>query len=150
MCLEIVGNPTSNAADIVSQNMVDLVYIDNKKGIATFDSTNTDYMASCHYSIKNLDAIDITEVINFKSKLLSEASRGQDGVFGKMLMFQGNLSDDQNNIGNWTLADIYAGFGWNDGEDADFLNTFYVNIHIFDSNNSGVLLHGVQGSQDFI
>ena len=130
MCLEIVGNPTSNAADIVSQNMVDLVYIDNKKGIATFDSTNTDYMASCHYSIKNLDAIDITEVINFKSKLLSEASRGQDGVFGKMLMFQGNLSDDQNNIGNWTLADIYAGFGWNDGEDADFLNTFYYRYHI--------------------
>ena len=130
MCLEIVGNPTSNAADIVSQNMVDLIYIDNKKGIATFDSTNTDYMASCHYSIKNLDAIDITEVINFKSKLLSEASRGQDGVFGKMLMFQGNLSDDQNNIGNWTLADIYAGFGWNDGEDADFLNTFYYRYHI--------------------
>lgn len=101
---------------IINQNMYDLMYIDMNYGLATF-STDPESLAKyhCEDSEFDIDSIDINEVVNYKSKRLSDD--GKYLLSKKYTYFNGYTDYEE--------IDVYNGFGWNSGDDADLFNEFY-------------------------
>lgn len=115
---ETVGD--SMALEIVNENFYDLLYIDKVKGLSTLDSTNAAYMSQCHYTTDiDWTAVNITEVINYDSPYITTDDAKE--ILKKQIF---TYYDGNSNL-TYGLSGVYNGFGWNDGEDADFFNAFY-------------------------
>lgn len=114
---------------IVNSHIHDLLYIDQKlpNGLIDLASGNIDIASlTINLTDKQINNIDVNEVLNYKSNRLSEGAKGQDGILGKKL----EIYYDKNEVENRELVDVDNGFGWNSEDDADFFNEFYYRYKI--------------------
>ena len=114
---------------IVNSHIHDLLYIDQKlpNGLIDLASGDIDIASlTINLTDKQINNIDVNEVLNYKSNRLSEGAKGQDGILGKKL----EIYYDENEVENRELVDVDNGFGWNSEDDADFFNEFYYRYKI--------------------
>ena len=112
----IVG---SNAAtpiyDTVATNIYDLIYMDEKIGLANFTGDKSEYPSYETITHTELDAIDINEVINYKTDQMTTEDAKVILQY-KPVYLHGK---------GYTLKEVYNGFGWNSTDDDDWFNGFY-------------------------
>lgn len=118
----ILGTPSSSA-NIIKDNIYDLVYIDEKVGLKNMDTTKSKNLKTYKYpklTDKTISAIDINQVLNYKSSFLSTPEAKE--ILMKKLV-TGKI--DKKGKASYSLEDIDNGYGWNSEDDADFFNEFY-------------------------
>lgn len=123
-CREVaVGDTSTN--NVINSNFFDLSYIDEKRGLASLDINNAEYLASCHYpeGALNLDLVDINAVLNYEDFDTEDTKYilGHD-VTWKMNPYDGNYK--------YFIKDIYNGWGWNSAGDDNWFNQFYYRYHV--------------------
>ncbi|MDD6216919.1 MAG: hypothetical protein PUB28_09300 [Roseburia sp.] len=123
-CQDITSD--SMADDVINTNFYDLLYIDKQYGLASLDVNNKEYLAKCHYPNENFnfDSVNINETINYKSRSLSKDG---EALLKKSVTFYQDYTPGGST--GYDLTDVYNGFGWNSGDDADFMNEFYYRYH---------------------
>lgn len=118
----ILGTPSSSA-NIIKDNLYDLVYIDEKVGLKNMDTSKSKNLSTYKYSKltdKTISAIDIKQVINYKTSFMS-TPEAKDILQKKLVT--GKI--DKNGKASYSLEEIDNGYGWNSEDDADFFNEFY-------------------------
>lgn len=118
----ILGTPSSSAS-IIKDNLYDLVYIDEKVGLKNMDASKSKNLKTYKYTKltdKTISAIDINQVLNYKSSFMS-TSEAKDILQKKLVT--GKI--DKNGKASYSLEEIDNGYGWNSEDDADFFNEFY-------------------------
>lgn len=124
-CNETVQDNLTNK--IINDNFYDLVYIDNNVGLRNMDITESENLAGYRYAKRSVDVdtVDINEVINYDADYISDDA---STILKKSVVyFNGYVPGEAHDF--W-ISEVYNGFGWNDGDDADFFNEFYYRYHV--------------------
>lgn len=119
------GTNTSPVYDVVDNNMVDLVDLGTRDGRygslknLSYDSSGErrDYN-NPGINEENFDQIDYNEVLNYKDDVFDWDDDSRTILKNKLVIL------DASN-GEYTTTEVYNGFGWNSGDDADLANQFY-------------------------
>ncbi len=110
--------------DIVSDNIVDIVYLDQKIGMENINfDANEKELPHPDINENNFSYISYTEVLNPKSDFYEWQDEGnaQDILSNKLILVDWDSAD----YGQQKITEVYNGFGWNSSDDADFGNEFY-------------------------
>ncbi len=112
----IVGsNVATPIYDTVATNIYDLIYMDEQVGLANFTGDKSEYPSYEAITQTELDAIDINEVINYKTDQMTTED-AKVILRYKPVYLHGK---------GYTLKEVYNGFGWNSADDDDWFNGFY-------------------------
>lgn len=116
--MDIAGNNIV-VADVVNSSVYDLLYIDKHCG--GLANMQEDDLNSYHYAggYLDVDKIDITEVINPNSDLIT--TNDAKDILSQKVLYTYNGSQTYEAV----LQDIYNGFGFNSGDEDDWFNEFY-------------------------
>lgn len=114
--------------DIVGDNLIDLIYLDKKVGIANLNYEK-DEKKLPHPDInkENFWQIDYGEVLNYKSERKWNDEEKVKEILKQKLVIE--FSDAAGDITNYQIRDVYNGFGWNSADDADLANEYYYRYH---------------------
>lgn len=126
------GSQASPVYEVVDNNLVDLVDLGTEGGkygsLANLDydgrGRNSNY-TNPGISEETFDMIDYNEVLNYKDDLFDWDDESREILRNKLVVVDPDA-------GIYTTAEVYNGFGWNSGDDADLLNQFYYR-YTFDS-----------------
>ena len=126
------GSQASPVYEVVDNNLIDLVDLGTENGkygsLANLDydgrGRNSNY-TNPGISEETFDMINYNEVLNYKDDLFDWDDESRDILRNRLVVVDPNA-------GIYTTAEVYNGFGWNSGDDADLLNQFYYR-YTFDS-----------------
>lgn len=124
-----IAQTDSFTENLISSHVHDLFYIDEtlEGGLADLASGDIDIESiTTTLSDTRIDNLDVNEIVNYASDRLSDQARGENGILGKKLEYYTNSDGTEEPY----LAEIYNGFGWNDGESDDFFNEFFYRYKI--------------------
>ena len=112
----IVGSNAANPVyDTIATNIYDLIYMDEQVGLANFTGDRSEYPSYETITQTELDAIDINEVINYKTNQMTTED-AKVILRYKPVYLHGK---------GYILQEVYNGFGWNSVDDDDWFNGFY-------------------------
>lgn len=124
-----IAQTDSFTENLISSHVHDLFYIDEtlEGGLADLASGDIDIESiTTTLSDTRINNLDVNEIVNYASDRLSDQTRGKNGILGKKLEYYTNSDGTEEPY----LAEIYNGFGWNDGESDDFFNEFFYRYKI--------------------
>lgn len=120
--IEVEGAEFNGVYDIVSDNLIDLVYLDQKIGMKNINyEKDSKDLPHPKITEENFKYIDYTEVLNYKSDYNWNENGNAEDILKKKLFV---LSEGAG-LDVYKVRDVYNGFGWNSTDDADICNEFY-------------------------
>lgn len=120
--VKVSGQPFDGVYDIVSNNLIDLLYMDQKVGMKNLNFSDPDQkIYHPQISEKNFWMIDYTEVMNYKS----DYEFHKDGEAKTILQKKLVPLSEETGLDQYQIRNVYNGFGWNSDGDADAFNEFY-------------------------
>lgn len=117
--IDIDGQTYDGAYDIVSQNLYDLVYLDQELGLKNVNyDENKESLPHPDLDKQSFSVIDYNEIINYDTENFDWNENGEaKKILKKQLL---SLGDD-----SYKIKDVYNGIGFQSGDENDPFNEFY-------------------------
>ncbi|MGF6376706.1 hypothetical protein M2140_001784 [Clostridiales Family XIII bacterium PM5-7] len=116
------GTGSEGVYDVISENMIDIVYLDQSIGMKNINYKNNEKsLVHPKVTANNFGYIDYTEVLNYKSDFNFNKNGGAEDILASKVIY----SSSDGTWSNASVREIYNGFGWNSSGDADLANEFY-------------------------
>lgn len=117
--IDIEGQSFDGPYDIVSNNLYDIVYLDEKMGLKNVDfESDKEDLPHADLKKRSFNLIDYTEIINYDTDRFDWSDSGEAQTILKNKLF--TIGED-----NYRIADVYNGWGFQSGDEDDLFNEFY-------------------------